>query len=48
MNEMNLIVVAGISLIVCLVSGASKSWNVFCLSLIILFFSMFGLVMRNL
>lgn len=46
MNEVNLIVVAVISLISCVISGTGKNWSIFNLSLILFAMSMFGLAIR--
>ena len=46
MTEINLIVVAVVSLFGCLISGTNKNWGVFNLSLIFFAMSMFGLAIR--
>ena len=46
MNETTMLVSLGISFVVCIGSAMEKAWGWFNLSLIILFCSAFGLVMR--
>ena len=46
MNITNLIVLAGVFFLICLFSGSSKSWNLFCFSLIALAASVIALGYR--
>lgn len=46
MSDTNLFVAAGLSFLTCLISSGSKSWNVFCISLIVLACSVMGIVFQ--
>lgn len=46
MNEVTLIVIAVVSLIICLISGTNRNWGVFNVSLIFFSMSMFGLAIK--
>jgi len=46
MNETTMLIILGLSLVICIGSAVERAWGWFNFSLIILFCSVFGLVIR--